>query len=185
MSQIGLKDTELIKLKQRVEELEKERIKEKQGRERAEEKCQELTQQNDKLSQQVISKLALQGKKHMIWDQIIVEANKFRPYLNVIEDLEFAMSEARKQFQIVGNEVNKKPLETAESTITFLSSLLDKATNSYSLQNRVIVVSEARKAIAKHRMMETVQAKIEVTKHKVREVVNFFRPLTNRGFPFF
>ena len=39
MSQIGLKDTELIKLKQWVEELEKERVKDKEGRERAEEKC--------------------------------------------------------------------------------------------------------------------------------------------------
>ena len=29
MSQIGLKDTELIKLKQQIEELEKERVKEK------------------------------------------------------------------------------------------------------------------------------------------------------------
>ena len=49
MSQIGLKDTELVKLRQQVEEVEKERVKEKQGREQAEEKCQELTQQNDKL----------------------------------------------------------------------------------------------------------------------------------------
>ena len=107
MSQIGLKDTELIKLKQRVDELEKERVKEKQGRERAKEKCQELTQQNDKLSQQVIGKLALQGIKNLIWDQIIIEADNFRPYLNFIEDLEFAMSEAKKQDQIVGAEVNK------------------------------------------------------------------------------
>ena len=51
MSQIGLKDTELIKLKQQIEELEKERVKEKQGRESAEEKCRGMTQQNDKLSQ--------------------------------------------------------------------------------------------------------------------------------------
>ena len=51
MSHIGLKDTNLIKQKQQVEELEKERVKEKQGREKAEEKCRELTQQNDKLSQ--------------------------------------------------------------------------------------------------------------------------------------
>ena len=29
MSQIGLKDTELVKLKQQIEELEKERVKEK------------------------------------------------------------------------------------------------------------------------------------------------------------
>ena len=32
MSQIGLKDTQLIKLRQQVEEVEKERVKEKQGR---------------------------------------------------------------------------------------------------------------------------------------------------------
>ena len=51
MSQIGLKDTELIKLKQQIEKLEKERVKEEQGREKAEEKCQELIQQNAKLSQ--------------------------------------------------------------------------------------------------------------------------------------
>ena len=77
MSQIGLFDTELVKLMQQVEEVEKERVKEKQGRERAEEKCRELTQQNDKLSQQVISKLSLQGTKHLIWDQMIIEAKIF------------------------------------------------------------------------------------------------------------
>ena len=44
MSQIGLKDTELIKLKQQIEELERERVKEKRGREKAEEKCEELNQ---------------------------------------------------------------------------------------------------------------------------------------------
>ena len=107
MSQIGLKDTKLIMLRQQVEEVEKERVKEKQGREQAEEKCREMTQQNDKLSQQVISKLALQGTKHMIWDQIIVEANKLRPYLCVVEDLELVMREDKNQVQIVGAEVKK------------------------------------------------------------------------------
>ena len=70
--------------------------------------------------------------------------------------MEFAMSKARKQVQMVVAEVNKKPLETTESAITFLSSLSDEASSSYGLQNRVDVVSEARKVIAKHRMMETV-----------------------------
>ena len=68
MSQIGLKDTELGKLKQQIEELEKEKGKERQGKEKMEEKCQGLIQQNAKLSQQVVSKLALQGTRHLIWD---------------------------------------------------------------------------------------------------------------------
>ena len=95
------------------------------------------------------------------------------------------MREARKQVQVVAAEVNTKPLETAESAVTFLSSLSDEATNRYSLQNRVTIVSESKKVIAKHGMMETVQAKIEVTEHKFQEVVKLFRPLMNRGFPFF
>ena len=49
----------------------------------------------------------------------------------------------------------------------FLSSLSDEATNRYDIQNKVIVVSEAREAISKHRMMETIQGKIDVAKHKV------------------
>ena len=34
-------------------------------------------------------------------------------------------------------------------------------------------------------MMETVQDKMEVTEHKIREVVKLFRPLMNKGLPFF
>ena len=50
MSQIGLKDIELIKLKQQIEELEKEKGKERQEKEKMEEKCQGLAQQNAKLA---------------------------------------------------------------------------------------------------------------------------------------
>ena len=41
MSQIGLKYTDLIKIKQQIEELEKERVKEKQGREKIEENAKD------------------------------------------------------------------------------------------------------------------------------------------------
>ena len=66
MSQIGLKDIELTKLKQHIKELAEEKAKEEQEKENIEEKCQELTQQNSKLSQQMIGKLALQGARHLI-----------------------------------------------------------------------------------------------------------------------
>ena len=51
MSEIGLKYTELTKLKQQIEELEEEKAKEEQRRKEIDKKCQELTQQNAKLSQ--------------------------------------------------------------------------------------------------------------------------------------
>ena len=107
-------------------------------------------------------KLAMQGVKHLIWDQIIMEADKFRPYLNVITDLGLAIEETKKHVQEVQVEINKRPLEIAKWAITYLSSLLDEASNSYGLQNRVAIVFEAKKVISKHTMMDTVQAKIEV-----------------------
>ena len=48
--------------------------------------------------------MALQGAKHMIWDEIIKEANKFRPYLDFIADQESTLTVARKNILIVSND---------------------------------------------------------------------------------
>ena len=77
------------------------------------------------------------------------------------------MREAKRQAQIASAEVNKRTLQTVENAITFLSSMSNGSTSRNGIQIRVVVVSGARKIVAKHRMMETVQAKIEVTEHKV------------------
>ena len=45
-------------------------------------KCKELKMKNDKLTKQETDQLQVQGAKHMIWDAIIEEKNKFRPYLD-------------------------------------------------------------------------------------------------------
>ena len=144
-----------------------------------------MIQQNAKLSQQVVGKLALQGARHLIWDQIIIEDDKFRPYLDFVEDQENTLTEAKKKVQIVLGEVQRRPLATTENAINFLGSFSDDSANRYGIQNRVVVVSGARKVVAKHRMLETVQAKIKVIEHKVLEVVKIFRPLVCRGLPFF
>ena len=120
----------------------------------------------------------------MIWDQIIIEADKFRPYLDFIEGQESAMVEAKKKVLVVLGEIEKRSLATTNNSISFLSSLSNDFANRYSIQNRVVVVSGARKVIAKNRMLETVQAKIEVIEHKVKEVIRLFKPLVGRGIHF-
>ena len=39
--------------------------------------------------------------------------------------------------------------------------------------------------VRKHRMLDTVQAKIDTIDHKIEEVIKLFKPLVNRGIPFF
>ena len=63
-----------------------------------------------------------------------MEDEKFQPYLDIIEDQEIAMEEAKKQAQIVSTEVNKRPLVTVENSITFLSSLSDESFSRYDIQ---------------------------------------------------
>ena len=121
-----------------------------------EEKFQKLAQQNAKLSQQVVGKFALQGDRHLIWDHIIIEADKFQPYIDFIEDQENSMIEAKKKVLTVLGEVQKRPVATAKNVVAFLISLLDDLANRYGIQNRVAVVSRARKVIAKHRMLDIV-----------------------------
>ena len=81
--------------------------------------------------------------------------------------------------------MNKKPLETIENAVTYLSSLSDEASGSYDIQNRASIVSTTRKVIAKHRMKETVQTKIDLTEHKIWEIIKLSKPLTSKGLPFF
>ena len=133
----------------------------------------------------MVGKFSLQGARHLIWDQIIIEADKFRPYLDLIEYQENAMKEAKKKVLTVWGEIQKRPMETMENAIAFLISLSNNFTDRYGIQNRIVVVYGARKVIAKHRMLETVQAKIDVIEHKFKEVIRLFKPLVDKGIIFF
>ena len=95
------------------------------------------------------------------------------------------MTKAKKKVLTVLGEMQKRPVETLENVVAFLSSLSNDFANRYDIQNRVVVVSGARKVIAKYKMLEIVQAKIEVIEHKVKEVIRLFKPLVDRGIPFF
>ena len=83
--------------------------KEKEKKE-VEEKCQELINRNTKLTKQVVGQMALQGSRQMIWDKIILEANKFRPYLDYIANQEDALKVAKWKILLVKQELNKKPM---------------------------------------------------------------------------
>ena len=47
------------------------------------------------------------------------------------------------------------------------------------------MVSWARRVIGKHKMLETMQVKIDIINHRVEEVISLFIPLVNKVIPFF
>ena len=132
MSQVSIKDLELTGLKNQNKNLENLSLQKEQER-RAweansnawEAKCQDLQTKNDKLTKQVLGQLQVQGEKHIIWDAIIEEANKFRPYLDYILDKELVIQSSRQDLAVAREKMNKKPVECAKNAIDFLNSLLE------------------------------------------------------------
>ena len=100
--------------------------------------------------------MALQGAKHMIWDEIIKESNKFRPYLYFIADQESALKAARQNILIVKQGLNKKPMEVAQNAINFLSTLSEDQVRRFGIQDKVVIASWARKVIETYKMLDTI-----------------------------
>ena len=92
----------------------------------------------------------------MIRDKIISEANKFRPYLDTIADQEDALKMARKNVLMVKKELHKRPMELAQNSINFISTLSEYQTSKCGIQNIVAVIFGDRNVVGKHRMLDTV-----------------------------
>ena len=88
MSQVSLKELEITGLKNQNNNLEDIAGKRELERNKLEDKYKELVDKNNKLTKQVIGQSSLQGEKHLIWDVLIAEATKIRPYLDFILDKE-------------------------------------------------------------------------------------------------
>ena len=88
MSQVSMKELKLLGLKNQNKNLESLDLKREQERKAWEAKFQELQSKNNKLMKQVTGQSSVQGEKHIIWDALISEATKLRPYLDYILDKE-------------------------------------------------------------------------------------------------
>ena len=113
MSPVKLRDVELTGVKQQNKNLEDMPLKKEEKKKKLEERCQELINQNAKLNKQVVVQMALQGGRHMIWDEIIKEASRFRLYLDYVAVQENALKSTRKNVVVVKQTLNKNPIKVA------------------------------------------------------------------------
>ena len=77
----------------------------------------------------------------MIWDTIILEDNKFRPYLDYIADQESALKVAKHNILMVKQELNKNPMEVAHNAINVLSTLSEHEVRRFDIRDRVVFIS--------------------------------------------
>ena len=108
------------------------------------------------MTKQVLGQLQVQGTKHIIWDAIIEEANKFRPYLDYVLDKELEIHSSRQALTAAKEKLNKKPVECAKNAIDFLNNLSEDDLKKANVKDRISVTTWARKVIKKYHHLDIV-----------------------------
>ena len=88
--------------------------------------------------------LQMQGEKHIIWDMIIVEDVKLRPYLNYILDKEMGIHVSKQSGTAVKESLNKNHVDTVKNTINLLNALSDDL-RTMGFKDRITMITSGSK----------------------------------------
>ena len=116
MSQVILEDGEIKELKGKNSKLQQE------FRNLQKEK-NDLEDKVSKKKEKLKGKLQLQGTKHVIWDQILVEVTKMWDFLNMMEDKRVLVRIALVKHETTNELMQRRPLERAQNNVNFISNI--------------------------------------------------------------
>ena len=127
----------------------------------------------------------VQGSKNIIWDVLIVEETKLRPYLDYILDTEIVMQAPRKSVTTVKEKLNKNPIEIANNTIHFLNGLTKDELKEAIIKEKFSIITWERKVVSKHRHLDTMEKKIAIMNQEIELFIESISPLCKKSLPFF
>ena len=84
---------------------------------------------------------SMHGVKHIIWDVIIVEVGKFRPYLDYVLDKEVVIQSSRKIMTSPREKLNKNPIDYANNAINFLNGLTEDNLKNANIKDRKSIIT--------------------------------------------
>ena len=115
-------------------------LKREQERKAWEAKCQELQTKNEKLMKQVTGQSSVWGSNHIIWDGIIAEVRKLRPYLDYVLDKEVVIKSSRQIVMTEKEKLNKKPIDYGNNAIKFLNGLTEDDLKNANIKDRISII---------------------------------------------
>jgi hypothetical protein len=183
MSQVRLKAGEIKILKGVIEKLQQEMKIKDEKMAQFQKENQALQERVNKLKTRLKGKGLLQGAKHIIWDSISIEAAKFRVYLNFINDKDSMAITTRSRCTVVNEKLVKKPSEWAQNAINMLNSIPTVELQTIRVKERTTLIIWARRIIAKHNFLKSVQTKSIQMEQSIQEFKDLFEELFIEGLP--
>jgi hypothetical protein len=153
-----LKTREIKSLKEVIEKLQQEMKMNNEKMAQFQKENQDLQERVNKLKIRLKGKALLQEAKHVIWDVVVVEAAKFRVYMNLINDRDNVAFTAQSRCTIVNETLAKKPSEWAHNAVDFLNSV-PADLHTIGAKDITALIIWARRITTKHNFLKSVQTK--------------------------
>ena len=119
-----------------------------------------LTHKVSKLRKKASGVLPLEGAKHLLWDELIVDLYAFRPQLMIVEEHNKALAVASNKCKLADEKLINKTQETAQNAINFLSKASSSELQILRVKNRTAVLVDARKVLKKYTLLNSVREKM-------------------------
>jgi hypothetical protein len=104
-------------------------------------------------------------------------------YLNFINHKDIMAIMARRRCTIVNETLAKKPSEWAQNAINLLNSISITELQTIGVKYRTTLIIWARRVIAKHNLLKSVQTKATQMEQSVQEFKDLFEELFIKGLP--
>ena len=150
MSQVSLKDGEIKELKGKNSKLQQENRNLQKEEKDLEDK---ISKHNEKMK----GKLQLQGTKHMIWDEILVEVTKMWDFLNMVEDKRVLVRTTLVKHETTNELMQRRPTERAQKTVNFLSNVSNQDLITMKIYDRLGIIMRDKKFIEMQMLMNKVK----------------------------
>ena len=174
LSQVSLKDKEITTLKQETKAMEKAN--------------KEYKDKNSKLKDKLKGKSILQSTQHSLWDLIAVEVSKLWGELKGLEakkDYIYSSLEKCRRDNEQLCLINKYHVTKAHSIIKFLKFSSDEDLRAFKIHDIFQMIQFVQRIVDKDKALQKVKVKIEDLQKEIKDVYSLFKPLIEKGLPYF
>jgi hypothetical protein len=135
-----------------------------------------------------MGKKLLKSTQHSLWDLIIVEVSKFWKDLKRMEVKKSYIYSALDKHKLATEQLvhlHKSPVERARVTINFLKLSLEEALQAFKIIDRYQTNLLLQRVIEKEELIQKVHDKCKVLQEEIMAICVIFKPLMDKGLPYF
>lgn len=142
----------------------------------------------NKLKDRLIGKELLNSPQYSLWDPILVQVGKFWKELQRMKVKKAFIYSTLNKHKLATKQLahlHKTPLERLKIAINFLNLSLEEALQAFKITDRYQTIILLQRVIEKEELIQKVHDKRKVLQEEIKIVYAIFKPLMDKGLPYF